>query len=499
MKELRPHQAEAFQSLRRALGAGFKKPVLQAPTGYGKTLLAATIIASARTKGKRVLFVVPAISLVDQTVRAFWDEGVRDVGVIQASHAMTDFSKPVQIASVQTLEKRTIDKPDLIIVDECHRVFEVIKRLMEEWPDVPFIGLSATPWTKGLARLYDTLIISATTASLIKDGYLCPFRVFAPSHPDLTGVKVTNTPHGRDYADGELSTAMQKGTLTGDIVTTWLARAEGRPTLCFGVDRAHAMALHNEFEREGVASAYQDAQTTAIDREIIRKKFAAGTIKVVCNIGTLTTGVDWDVRCIILARPTRSEILMTQIIGRGLRTSTGKDYLLLLDHSDTTLTLGFVTDIRYEKLDDGKLSSKTEEYKPALPRACPSCEVLLPKFARICPVCKFEPSLQARGVDTEAGELVELDAKRKAKANKEAGWPEKVAFIRELRRYQLDHGRKDGWVGNAYRDKYGVWPVDSRVKYETAASEVSPLTASWIRAKNIRFAKAMQKKNANVG
>ncbi len=107
-RELRPHQAQAIELLRQSLGSGNRRPILQAPTGFGKTRLAAAVIEGALARNKRVIFTVPALSLVDQTVKAFWDDGIRDVGVIQGTHAMTDWSRPVQVASVQTLQRRPI-------------------------------------------------------------------------------------------------------------------------------------------------------------------------------------------------------------------------------------------------------------------------------------------------------------------------------------------------------------------------------------------------------
>ena len=89
-RELRPHQSQAIEMLRQSLGSGKRRPVLQAPTGFGKTKLAAALVEGALAKQKRVIFTVPALSLVDQTVQAFWDDDVRDVGVIQGTHAMTD-------------------------------------------------------------------------------------------------------------------------------------------------------------------------------------------------------------------------------------------------------------------------------------------------------------------------------------------------------------------------------------------------------------------------
>jgi DNA repair protein RadD len=106
----------------------------------------------------------------------------------------------------------------------------------------------------------------------------------------------------------------------------------------------------------------------------VRAKFASHELRIVCNVGILTTGIDWDVRCIILARPTRSRILFTQIVGRGLRNPPGKDHCLILDHSDNHLRLGFVTDPVPQTLDDGVGPRRDERSKDEpLPTECTSC------------------------------------------------------------------------------------------------------------------------------
>jgi DNA repair protein RadD len=197
-------------------------------------------------------------------------------------------------------------------------------------------------------------------------------------------------------------------------------------------------------------------------------------LQVVCNVGVLTTGVDWDVRCIILARPTKSEMLYVQIIGRGLRTAPGKADCLILDHSDTTLRLGFVTDIQHGELDDGTmdLGSKPREFKEPLPKECGQCSRLIPPKVWTCPSCGFKPNRQST-VETQDGELIELDGHRKAKENREAGWPEKIAFMRQLKAYAIEKHLKDGWVAHKYRTKFGVWPNDHRVRYAAPAAGVS--------------------------
>lgn len=485
MRTPHPHQHACIENVRASLRSGKKRPLVMMPTGGGKTLTAAWIIQAALDKGSKVIFLVPAISLVDQTVREFWAEGIRDVGVIQADHPMTDPTKPVQIASVQTLMRRQLPDADLVIVDEAHQNFRFVREWMTKpgWEKVPFIGLSATPWSRGLGKSYDDLIVAATTRELIDKGFLSPFKVFAPTKPDLSKVRT----RAGEFVDADASEAMQEGTLTADIVSTWLERGENRPTLCFAVDRAHAAALQRQFEAAEVPTGYIDANTSPDDREAVRKAFASGAIKVVCNVGVLTTGVDWDVRCIILARPTKSEILYTQIIGRGLRTAPGKDHCIILDHSDTTMRLGFVTDISCERLDTGRPKDSVTRDKPKpQPKECPTCHFIRPPKVHACPSCGFAPERQD-AVAVVDGNLVEMSSRKLAKANREAGWPEKVDFIRSLRAYARDHGYSEKWVSHKYREKWSVWPNDHRLRSAQPAFRVQPAVAAWIRARNIAW------------
>ncbi len=453
--------------------------MVQAPTGAGKTLLSAAVVDGAMRKDKRVVFCVPALSLVDQTVEAFWSEGIRDVGVIQGDHELTSSFRPVQIASVQTLMRRHLPEADVVVIDEAHRWFEFYGTWMAnpEWLRIPFIGLSATPWTKGLGKHFDDLIIAATTSELIDAGYLSRFRVFAPAHPDLAGVRTV----AGDFHEGDLSEAMNKPALVADVVETWRKMGENRPTFVFAVDRAHAAALHGTFLQAGIGSAYVDANTSTDERDDIRKKFHAGDIKVVCNIGTMTTGVDWDVRCVVLARPTKSEMLFVQIIGRGLRTADGKDDCLILDHSDTHLRLGFVTDINHAKLDDGtkRVSTSDRRGKQALPKECTSCSFLKPPKVHTCPVCGFEPTRQS-AIVCEDGDLLELTpGKVKADRAEKQRWYSMLAYIADQRGYA------SGWVSNKYREKFGVWPTGMNNLVREPTSDVW----RWVKSRQIAFAK----------
>lgn len=472
-KELRPHQAEAIEMLRQSLRSGKRRPMLQAPTGFGKTLLASTIVDGAMRKGKRVLFVVPALSLIDQTIDAFADEGLTSVGVIQGNHPQTDPSQPVQVASVQTLSRRGIPAADIVVIDEAHRWFDFYGTWMrqEAWVGVPFVGLSATPWTKGLGKHFDDLLVAATTRDLIEKGYLSQFKVFAAAHPDLSAVRTV----AGDYHEGDLSAAMDHPQLNADVVDTWLKVAAGRPTLVFAVNLAHARKLVAEFAARGVATGYVDADTPIGERQAIGEDLRAGRIQAVCNVGTLTTGVDWDVRCIVLARPTKSEMLFCQIIGRGLRLADGKDDCLVLDHSDTTLMLGFPDDIHHENLDDGDPKDRARQQKKRrAPRECPACGFVMRGGEFRCS-CGFEdPAIQA---DVES-ELVAIA--RHADRPKPG---EKQVFFSSLLGIERDRNYKRGWAKAQYRSRYGDWP---RGLYGVATAS-DPDTLAWVREKQLAW------------
>jgi superfamily II DNA or RNA helicase len=487
--ELREYQNRAIDQLRASLAAGNRRPVVQSPTGSGKTVIAAAIVNMARAKGKRVLFCVPAISLIDQTVDRFRQNGIFEIGVVQGQHEMTDYDQPVQVCSVQTLARRTIPGSDLVIIDECHAQFKLYDDWMNrpEWAKVPFIGLTATPWAKGMGAKgrWDDLIIGSTLQELIDLGHLSDFRVFAPAHPDLDGIKTV----AGDYDLKGLGHAMDKSPLVADIVTTWLEQAQNRSTICFAVNRVHAKHIQTQFVSAGVAAEYMDAYTDLEERADIIKRFENGDVKVICNVGVLTTGFDADVRCIILARPTKSEILYVQMIGRGLRTAKGKLDCLILDHSDTTLRLGFVTDIQKTELHDGTKNQQAAERTAPLPKACPQCTFLKPAKMRKCPSCGFEPVSKV-AEEVQEGELYELQRKGAAKKEQHSiedkqRWYQQFVLHAELRGY------KAGWAYWAYKDRFGVAPAS--MFQQKGASTIDWEVQNWITARNIRKAKSKQK------
>lgn len=501
-RTLRPYQTDAIALVRNSLTSGHIAPMLALPTGSGKTVIAANIVAGLVERHKRVCFCVSRLSLVDQTFERFVENGLEptQMGVIQGNHAWRRPHAPVQIAMVQTLARREYPDVDAVIIDEAHELHSAHKAWMAEsqayrasnpgkLPKPFFIGLSATPWAKGLGRHFDDLLAPVRLADLIEAGSLSKFRVFAPSHPDLSGIKTV----AGDYHEGQLGERMSNAVLVANIVETWLAKGEDRTTLVFAVNRAHARALADQFEAAGVTTAYVDCDTPKDEREEIGRRFAAGDVRVVVNIGTLTTGVDWDVRCIVLARPTKSEMLFVQMIGRGLRTAPGKAECLILDHSDTHLRLGFVTQIEHTELDDGSKGAggKASEKSEPLPWECTECHAVVPPGIRECCECGFVRRRQ-QGVEYADGDLAELSSDgTRGKAVSIADQIRaqgKAAVYAQLLWYAEERNRAIGWAGHAYKELFGVWPQGLSKRF---AVEPAPLMRSWLRSRDIRFAKSM--------
>jgi DNA repair protein RadD len=226
-----------------------------------------------------------------------------------------------------------------------------------------------------------------------------------------------------------------------------------------------------------------------------------GEIRVVVNIGCLTTGIDWDVRCIILARPTKSAMLFVQIIGRGLRTANGKTDCIIFDHSDTHQRLGFVTDIHFDTLDDGKPKPKptpkeVEERGAALPRCCPSCTALMPVRVKVCGSCGYEmPKPQV--APEQDGELAELRAKKPQKkitmrdVLQDMGKASVYAQLQHIRAHSKKP-KTEGWVAHKFKEIFDVWPRGMGIQPSTPAT---PELVSWVRSREIAYAKGMAKRD----
>lgn len=499
MFELRPHQKQVIVDIRKHWKQD-RTHLVYANVGFGKTAIAAYIIKSMSDKGMKVLFVAPYTTLVEQTAQRFMEYGLKQPGIIWQNHEWTDPTNLVQIASADTLIRRDFpDDIDLLIVDECHIRRKRLLEIIDE-SDFPVIGLSGTPFTKWLGTYYDNLVKVTTMREMIDQGYLSDYEFFAPTTPNLEKVKTSNlAAFGNDYVESEIAKIMGDSKIVGDICRTWCEKAESRPTIAFCCNVAHANHLTVEFQKLGVQAEVMVAETPKEDRRQIIKRFEAGITKIICNVGVLVAGFDSDVRCIIYARPTKSEIRWVQCLGRGLRPAPGKDKLLVLDHSGTVHRLGFPDNIEYDHLrhdsdglEEADKRDPDAEKKEKLPKQCPSCDYMKPAGVYVCPCCGFKPLV---GEDIEGDKSVELEsiAGQKKVYTKE----DKQRFYSELKYFQKEKAEmgkqySDGWIAHTYKKKFGVWPkgMSSEIIY------TSESTRSFIKSQLIRYAKGRAKSTA---
>ncbi|HGN1742368.1 TPA: DEAD/DEAH box helicase, partial [Providencia stuartii] len=327
--------------------------MIYSPTGSGKTGLAAFITNGYIKRNMRVMFCAPYTNLIAQTAERFQEYGIplEEIGFVWANHPNYDPTKLIQIASADTVIRREFpDNIDLLIIDEAHlrrkKILEVIRDT-----DLKVIGLSGTPFSPFLGEYYERLIKPTTMKELIQRGDLSKYEFYAPTKPDLSKVKsVRSEEFGSDYKEAEIAEIMSGADLVGDVVDNWLANGENLPTICFCVTVSHANYVTVAFNRSGVNAEVITADTPHDERRVIIHRFEQGATKIIVNVGTLVAGFDSDVRCIIYARPTKSEIRWVQALGRGLRKAPGKDKCLIFDHSGTVHRLGFPDDIEYDEL-----------------------------------------------------------------------------------------------------------------------------------------------------
>jgi superfamily II DNA or RNA helicase len=501
MINLYPDQEEFIAEI-RALWKDHKRIVAMACTGFGKTRVAAKIIEGCTARGMRVCFLVPRISLIQQTAKSFIDLGLEDITLLWADYD-TDYSAKITIASADTYIRREKIDFDLVIVDEMHHRRKQLLQWMTEHPDERYIGLSATPFAGWIGEYYTGLAKSKSMRWMIDNGRLCDYEIYAPSSPDLSGLKTRETAYGQDYVEADIAEIMDGAQVVGNIVGNWLEYGQNRLTMALPVNVAHANHLCIEFQRAGISAEVVSAKTPIEERERIFTRVRSGITRIVLSVNCLTEGFDIpEISCVINARPTKSRARWMQGAGRGLRKKPeGYQFqdCIIFDHSGTAIDLGFPEDISIDQLNTGDNGMKEtgdrdpEEKVEKKPKECPQCKFLKAAGVYVCPKCGFKPIV---GQDVEVDEtrgLVKLKGSKKIEKTKE----EKEDFWLQLKGYQRERAAEgkpvsDGYIAHTYKDWGGVWPRSMPNGCKPAGAEVK----NFIKHKNIKFAKG-KAKNAN--
>jgi superfamily II DNA or RNA helicase len=486
--DLRPYQLDALEQVREHIRNGKKNILLCAPTGSGKTLMSGHMVAESDRKGKRSAFVVDRVNLVDQTSETFQGLGI-DHGIMQADHWRFRPGRNAQICSAQTLARRRWPDTDLIVVDECHTVSAVVKKRIEP-RDTIAIGLTATPFTRGLGKLYDALVNVTTTNRLIEQGFLSKYRIFAASEPDMKGVRVV----AGEWEEKEASKRAME--VVGDCVAEYLKHGNGKKFICSAVDVSHVEELARQFMAAGVMVAAYTYRVKDDERSDIVKEFRKpdSYIRGLITVTAASKGFDVpDIGVVIMARPLRKSLAEhIQFFGRGLRIHPDKDGLIVLDHSGNSARFWNAWNEFFElgvtELDDGekKPKPKGENAKPEDKMVkCGSCQHLH-KAMPFCPHCGHEyPRREA--VKHVAGTLAEMVAGGEKKALSAKLWPQIVGYSVD-KRGRTEHGRNQALA--LYRKITGDWPIGDF--FTTTPAPLTPEVVGKIRSLNIAYQRGRQ-------
>lgn len=486
---LRPFQTAAHEALRQGVREGHRRQLIMAPTGAGKTILAMNVINETLKKGNRAMFVCDRKTLIAQTSNVARELGLGHHGIIQAQNPMFDMSRRFQIASCQTLMRRGWPQDmDVIVVDEAHCLYKTWVDYVTS-PDCKalVVGLSATPFARGLGKIFSNLINAATMHDLTESGVLVPMRVFSCRKPDMAGAETS----GGEWTDR--AAEERELVLVGDVVTEWNRIARGLKTIIFGATIRHCEEIVRQFGQVGVSACAFTADTKDEERADILRGFTSGAVQVLVSVEALAKGFDVkDVGAICDCRPLRKSLSTAiQMWGRGLRSSpeTSKSECILLDFSGNVIRFADdYSDIFHNglgRLDDGeRLDKEVRRDEEKEPRVCPKCGYT--PMGKICVRCGFKVEPQAL-IETKPGHLQEviLGGKRLA-ANHEDLYNQIATYAR---RKNKPGGNPQGRAYHLFHEITGIFPPHSyRVE---RAPEVEPTRATLgkIRSLQIAFAR----------
>ncbi len=324
--------------------------MVQMPTGTGKTVLFASIVRDIRNwiidnnSNSHILVLAHVRELIQQASDKLRKRGI-DNGLIM-SGCPRQLEKIVQVASIQTfasaknIDSMASEQFDFIIIDEAHHSMAPrYQSLWEMFPNSKKLGVTATPWRmnhSGFTLLYDDIIISHPIEWFVKEGYLSNYDYISISpnsniQHEINAIERFGV--DGDYLEEELINKFDKDSIRAKLYDSYAQFCKGKKGIIYAINRQHAANILMTYQRHGVSIAMIDGTTPKKVREDLLTDFRSGIIQVIVNVNIFSEGFDCpDIEFIQLARPTKSLAMFLQQIGRGLRTSKGKDKSLILDN-----------------------------------------------------------------------------------------------------------------------------------------------------------------------
>ena len=470
--KLRPYQLDSVEAARNLMRKGATNICLCAPTGSGKSVIACHVAKQVIAKGGRVAFVTERLTILDQITNHFNKFGIAH-GVVQGSR--DNQSEDALICSMQTLQRRGVPQNvKLLIFDECHVAVAAQRHIIDK-AGCRAIGLTATPFTNGMDKVYDGIVNVTSTNKLVKQGFLTTHTAFIASEIDTSKARIKTT---GEWNTDDLGQETLK--VVGDIAEEWRRRCKevhGRAvkTIAFVSNVASCQALIEEMATIGAKfKRITYLEDNAEHRRAIIKEFENGKIDGLVSVDALGRGFDVaDVECVILAAPIRKSFArFIQQLGRGLRPAPGKKTCLVNDHSGNFMRFSIKMERFFEHGHSDLKNARSErrgggspDERPQGYRQCPECNAINTIRAQECHVCgallvrvniknvpgemtKYIPMLDRVG-DVEFWEQCCLEAQIHFDTRK----PEK--------------GTPEGRAKGSYKGFMGIWP-----KYPFRAAKV---------------------------
>jgi len=453
MIKLFPDQRDQIDRVAGSMRRGNKRVLMQAATGAGKTIMATEILHRAISKGSSTWFIVPRKELMRQTSKTY--DKFKIPHSFIASGYNYDFTATNFVCSLQTLTGR-LDKlkpPAIAIIDETHYggagLDKVIKWL--EANNCYIIGLSATPKKgngDGMDKWYQDLVIGLPMGELIKLGRLSEFKLFAPSVPDLSDIKIV----AGDYNKKQMGAWMDDHgeVLIGDAVTTYKNNAMGRLGITFASSIKESKRTAQAYRDAGVPACHLDGTVSHEVRQAVINRFADRELLQIVSVDIMCFGFDLAaqvgrdvvIECMSDVAPTKSEAKQLQKWGRVLRVKDNPAQIF--DHAGNVFEHGMPDELRKWTLKGrDKRVRKEQQEREIEMRQCKECYFCHPSGPH-CPNCGNIYPIQSRVIKQVEGELEEIKTvQRKKEKRMEVGM---AKSYKDLLAIENDRGYKKGWA-----------------------------------------------------
>lgn len=401
---LRSYQQAAIEAIHWYFESANGNPVLELPTGSGKSLIQAEFIRGVlqQSKGDRFLCLTHVKELIAQNhdeLMGIWP--MAPAGIYAASLNQRDTREPVIFASIQSVYQRAeeLGKFDWIIIDECHLVPNsgsgIYRKFLRDMqalnPAIKVIGLSATPYrlsggllVEGKDRIFTDLICArktgATVRNLIDANHLAPLVVPAGGLPRLDTSSVSEA--NGEFNQTELAGAVSRQSHVTELAVKEILRrgAKRKKWIIFASSMAHCEQIQALLP---VPSKVVHGQLSRLERDAYIRQFRQGQLRALISINVLSTGFNVpDIDLLAMLRPTASASLYVQQAGRGMRTANHKKNCLVLDFAGNIDRHGPVDNI----LPPVRRSRSGEQPM----KECEDCIMLVPAIAKTCRFCGYE-------------------------------------------------------------------------------------------------------------